>query len=415
VHVMLAGRRSLAMVVAWTLGWHMTCAQERGRLERIGEETEGCLETCLEPTGRCESDVCVCEAGYGGLDCQSTLRSLASGDVYRNQVLAPQKWDYYELKLPDTGNHGSSQSSGKVIEFGFRWTGGSPIGYIKYEQFPTSSEDSLVFDFGRVASYQGGVFRLDANRVSNPGPYYLGIQNGVQNGEDMTYSLEMETYNNSFMRLSPVISIVVGGIAAVTLCIMLFACKKLATARVSNFLPRRSSTIRTANVSRVAGLPKDAVDSFEVKSYRDLHEEADVACAICLDDFQGRDKVTILPQCAHIFHVGCVKEWLAGHTTCPICRTDLSRDQSNEGCSHDLLEGTNTQEHDDSVNIEMRVVPYTGVGDSQAASALEQDSGQVQVSIRQDTSDGGPMLNTDEVETTSGNANGRTPNYHFIV
>lgn len=403
----------MLLAAAWCLAVHAAATTDGTNLRRYGEETDGCAETCVEPTGRCQEGVCVCEAGYGGVDCQSSLRSLGSGDVFRNQVLAPQEWDYYVLKLPDTDNHGSSNSRGKIIEFGFRWSGGDPKGYIKYEEFPTGPNDALVFDFQRVASSRGGMFRLDANRVSSPGPYYLGIQNGVTEGGNMTYSIEMETYSNSFMRLSPVISIVVGGIAAVTLCIMLFACKKLATARVSSFMPRRSNTIRTASVSRAVGLPKDVVDSFESLSYRDLDKEADVACAICLDDFKSREKVTILPQCAHIFHHTCIKEWFAGHTTCPICRTDLSRDQSNEGNAHYLLEAPSTREQEDSVTIQMSIVPYAGSRNPQQNSANEEE--QVRINIRQDGSGDSPMLGSDEVASSTRSVYNRTPRYLFIV
>lgn len=410
---MRAVRKTLLLATACCLVVHAAATTEGTDLRRHVEETDGCGETCLEPTGRCQDGLCVCEAGYGGVDCQSSLRTLGSGDVFRNQVLAPQEWDYYVLKLPDTDNHGSSNSRGKIVEFGFRWSGGDPKGYIKYEEFPTGGKDELVFDFERVASSRGGMFRLDANRVSSPGPYYLGIQNGVMEGGNMTYSIEMETYSNSFMRLSPVISIVVGGIAAVTLCVMLFACKKLATARVSSFMPRRSNTIRTASASRTVGLPKDVVDSFESLSYRDLDKEADVACAICLDDFKSREKVIVLPQCGHTFHLTCIKEWFAGHTTCPICRTDLSRGQSNEGNAHDLLEAPSTREQEDSVTIQMSIVPYAGSRNLQHNSANENE--QVRINIRQDSSEESPMLSSNEVASSTSNPYNRTPRYLFIV
>ena len=30
-----------------------------------------------------------------------------------------------------------------------------------------------------------------------------------------------------------------------------------------------------------------------------------------------------LPACKHEFHESCIDEWLASHTTCPMCRCSL--------------------------------------------------------------------------------------------
>ncbi len=44
-------------------------------------------------------------------------------------------------------------------------------------------------------------------------------------------------------------------------------------------------------------------------------------CAVCLGDYQKNDKLQQLPVCGHVFHKDCVDEWLANHSTCPICRS----------------------------------------------------------------------------------------------
>ncbi|QDZ24340.1 hypothetical protein A3770_13p68580 [Chloropicon primus] len=46
-------------------------------------------------------------------------------------------------------------------------------------------------------------------------------------------------------------------------------------------------------------------------------------CAICMDAFVEGEKLRELPVCGHVFHCGCVEEWLSEHTTCPICRMDV--------------------------------------------------------------------------------------------
>ncbi|XP_021804540.1 RING-H2 finger protein ATL8-like [Prunus avium] len=46
-------------------------------------------------------------------------------------------------------------------------------------------------------------------------------------------------------------------------------------------------------------------------------------CAICLGEFAEGDEIRVLPQCGHVFHVGCVDMWLGSHSSCPSCRQIL--------------------------------------------------------------------------------------------
>lgn len=46
-------------------------------------------------------------------------------------------------------------------------------------------------------------------------------------------------------------------------------------------------------------------------------------CAICLSEFAAGDKVLVLPQCSHTFHVACIETWLGSHSSCPSCRQIL--------------------------------------------------------------------------------------------
>ncbi|XAR64924.1 hypothetical protein NMG60_11008824 [Bertholletia excelsa] len=44
------------------------------------------------------------------------------------------------------------------------------------------------------------------------------------------------------------------------------------------------------------------------------------SCSICLADYKDTDVLRLLPECGHLFHLGCVDPWLLLHPTCPICR-----------------------------------------------------------------------------------------------
>ncbi|OEL12634.1 hypothetical protein BAE44_0026346 [Dichanthelium oligosanthes] len=45
-----------------------------------------------------------------------------------------------------------------------------------------------------------------------------------------------------------------------------------------------------------------------------------VTCSVCLEEVRGGEMVRSLPECRHLFHVGCIDPWLHSHVTCPLCR-----------------------------------------------------------------------------------------------
>lgn len=42
-------------------------------------------------------------------------------------------------------------------------------------------------------------------------------------------------------------------------------------------------------------------------------------CAVCLCDLEYGDRVRRLPKCSHVFHVGCIDQWLLRRAACPLC------------------------------------------------------------------------------------------------
>nr|XP_043617544.1 RING-H2 finger protein ATL74-like [Erigeron canadensis] len=80
-----------------------------------------------------------------------------------------------------------------------------------------------------------------------------------------------------------------------------------------------------AAVARLAttGVKKKALRQIPVAVYGDGIEIPASECPICLGEFMDGEKVRILPQCNHGFHVRCIDVWLASHSSCPTCRRSL--------------------------------------------------------------------------------------------
>ncbi|KAK1270084.1 RING-H2 finger protein ATL74 [Acorus gramineus] len=82
------------------------------------------------------------------------------------------------------------------------------------------------------------------------------------------------------------------------------------------------------------GLKKRALRKIPVAVYG--AEEAEFTgteCPICLGEFKEGEKVRVLPECNHGFHVGCIDTWLVSRSSCPTCRHSLVEKKSGPGKS----------------------------------------------------------------------------------
>nr|CAB3449919.1 unnamed protein product [Digitaria exilis] len=85
------------------------------------------------------------------------------------------------------------------------------------------------------------------------------------------------------------------------------------------------------NVERgIQGLEPSVVTTFPTVKLGDggggqqrpeVQEESQ--CTVCLEEYEPKDVVRVLPACGHAFHAPCIDTWLRQHPTCPVCRASL--------------------------------------------------------------------------------------------
>ncbi|CAA7038437.1 unnamed protein product [Microthlaspi erraticum] len=72
--------------------------------------------------------------------------------------------------------------------------------------------------------------------------------------------------------------------------------------------------------SAIVGLYKKVVLERNMK----LPGRNDAICPICLSEYASNETIGCLLGCEHCFHVECIDTWLHLHSSCPICRNQVS-------------------------------------------------------------------------------------------
>lgn len=114
-----------------------------------------------------------------------------------------------------------------------------------------------------------------------------------------------------------------------------------------------------------ARLPVVAYGADSLKSLFDPAGESE--CVVCLCEFVHGEKLRLLPECQHGFHVGCIDAWLVTHKTCPVCRCSVLPGGSKSGGSAGFGSSRFGSARIASVDIEIETSGLSG-SDSAAAS-----------------------------------------------
>lgn len=93
--------------------------------------------------------------------------------------------------------------------------------------------------------------------------------------------------------------------------------------RVDEPLPAYSPAVENR------GLDEAVIRSIPVFQYKKDAAVAAAAaalceCAVCLSEFQETEKLRMIPNCGHVFHIDCIDVWLQSNANCPLCRNSIS-------------------------------------------------------------------------------------------
>jgi len=72
-----------------------------------------------------------------------------------------------------------------------------------------------------------------------------------------------------------------------------------------------------------SGIKKIDIKALPATVYRTGAPFPGMDCPICLAEFVEGEKVRVLPECCHSFHVDCIDPWLVSKPSCPSCRNSL--------------------------------------------------------------------------------------------
>ncbi|GFZ14256.1 RING/U-box superfamily protein [Actinidia rufa] len=76
------------------------------------------------------------------------------------------------------------------------------------------------------------------------------------------------------------------------------------------------------------GLDESVIQSIPILQFKkekfEARERNFEECAVCLNEFKEEEKLRVIPNCSHVFHVDCIDVWLQRNVNCPLCRTSIS-------------------------------------------------------------------------------------------
>ncbi|RYQ98541.1 hypothetical protein Ahy_B07g086275 isoform B [Arachis hypogaea] len=128
------------------------------------------------------------------------------------------------------------------------------------------------------------------------------------------------------------------------------------------------------------GLDIAVVDSFPTFIYSNVKShkigQGALECAVCLCEFQDEETLRLIPQCCHVFHSDCIDVWFSSHSTCPVCRANLTPKPPHTSSPQSLVVNISDQPDTNPVNSEPNIISLINDGDQNNAIITEPKSHQ---------------------------------------
>ncbi|XP_058077060.1 RING-H2 finger protein ATL2 [Magnolia sinica] len=120
-------------------------------------------------------------------------------------------------------------------------------------------------------------------------------------------------------------------VVVLILCLHIYARCFLLRRRRNRFLRRRSRLLFASATHQApsGGLDAAVLRSLPVFVFSPQTHPDPLECAVCLCEFEEKEKGRLLPKCNHSFHTGCIDMWFHSHSTCPLCRSAVKPDISD--------------------------------------------------------------------------------------
>ncbi|KAL5994562.1 hypothetical protein ACLOJK_024615 [Asimina triloba] len=159
--------------------------------------------------------------------------------------------------------------------------------------------------------------------------------------------------DNSF----PILAIAIIGITATAfflLCYYVFVIKCCLNSNRFNVLRRFSRSLRRddqfilyAPAVENRGLEESAIRAIPIVEFkggriggREGEEQSSSnECAVCLSEFRDDERLRLLPNCTHAFHIDCIDTWLQSNANCPLCRSSISSSAARFSADHAIVVG----------------------------------------------------------------------------
>ncbi|KAJ4777644.1 Ring-h2 finger protein atl1 [Rhynchospora pubera] len=120
----------------------------------------------------------------------------------------------------------------------------------------------------------------------------------------------------------PILAIIISGILTTTLILVSFyffitKChlRNSNNAQTTPVVPTFQMKSQGLKPSLIRAIP---IAKFSKSSF------STILCTICLNEFRAEEKLRLLPNCSHAFHIDCIDTWLQSNTNCPLCRVCIT-------------------------------------------------------------------------------------------